>query len=85
MLKGVTFRAVESILSVNLHKSMLVFQYPFWGCRYQPIVTLLRPLVSEKLKLLKEQYAVETDVARKFQLNHQIEETRNDLKRLKEW
>jgi hypothetical protein len=42
-------------------------------------------LLSQKLKLLRSHYAIETDAARKFQLSHQIEEARNDLKRLEKW
>ncbi len=39
----------------------------------------------KKLKWLREQYAIDADPTRKFQLENQIEQVKQDLKRLEEW
>ena len=42
----------------------------------------LYDLLAEKIRRLEKAYAIESDPARKFQLENQLEEAQNDLKKM---
>ena len=42
-------------------------------------------IILKKLKWLQEQYAIDADPTRKFQIENQIEQAKHDLKRLEKW